>query len=129
MNYTEENIEMKISLTTAFIIGSILYREEIHNEFFSDLIKKNLCILEILQENILPNEYYVYSCENNEEMRENIKLFPSLKFEIKINGINFIFSYGDLFKLFNDKLYFMIIFKIEIHSRYRVVGKYFLGSI
>ena len=62
-------------------------------------------------------------------MRENIKLFPSLKFEIKINGINFIFSYGDLFKLFNDKLYFMIIFKIEIHSRYIprwVVGEIFL---
>jgi len=129
INYTEENIEMKISLTTAFIIGSILYREKIHNEFFSDLIKKNLCTLEILQENILPYEYYVYSCENNEEMRENIKLFPSLKFEIKINGINFIFSYGDLFKLFNDKLYFMIIFKIEIHSRYIprwIVGEIFL---
>ena len=44
INYTEENIEMKISLTTAFIIGSILYREKIHNEFFSDLIKKNMYI-------------------------------------------------------------------------------------
>ena len=116
INYTEENIEMEISLNTAFIIGSNPYKDEIHIEFFSELIKKNLCKLEDLQENIFPINYYAYSCENNEEMRENIKLFPSLKFEIKINDLYFIFSYRDLFKLFNDKLYFMIIFKIEKYT-------------
>jgi len=129
MNYTEENIEMKISLNTAFIMGNILYGKEIYNNFFSELIKKNLCVLEQLQENICPDKYYIYSCENVEEMRENIKLFPSLKFVIKKNGLNFIFSYVDLFKLFNDKLYFMIIFKIEKNSRYIhrwVVGEIFL---
>ena len=85
--------------------------------------------MELLSENIFPHEYYVYSCENNEEMREKIKLFPSLKFEIKINDLYFIFSYADLFKLFNDKLYFMIIFKIEKYSTYIprwVVGEIFL---
>ena len=129
MNYTEENIEMEIRLTTAFILGTNLYKDEIHKKFFSELIKKNLCSLELLSENIFPHEYYVYSCENNEEMREKIKLFPSLKFEIKINDLYFIFSYADLFKLFNDKLYFMIIFKIEKYSTYIprwVVGEIFL---
>ena len=129
INYTEENIEMKISLNTAFIMGSFLYGKEIYNEFFSELIKKDLCKLELLQENTHPIQYYVYSCENNEEMREKIKLFPSLKFEIKINDLYFIFSYADLFKLFNDKFYFMIIFKIEKHTsnipRW-VVGEIFL---
>ena len=129
MNYTEENIEMKISFNTAFIIGTNLYKDEIHKKFFSELIKKNLCSLELLSENIFPYEYYIFSCENNEEMRENIKLFPSLKFEIKMNDLYFIFSYFDLFKLFNDKLYFMVIFKIEKHTsnipRW-VVGEIFL---
>ena len=129
MNYTEENIEMKINFNTAFIMGSFLYGKEIYNEFFSELIKKNLCKLELLQENIYPIKYYVFSCENNEEMRENIKLFPTLKFEIKMNDLYFIFSYVDLFKLFNDKLYFMIIFKIEKQTsnipRW-VVGEIFL---
>ena len=126
INYTEENIEMEISLNTAFIIGSNPYKDEIHIEFFSELIKKNLCKLEDLQENIFPINYYAYSCENNEEMRENIKRFPSLKFEIKINDLYFIFSYRDLFKLFNDKLYFMIIFKIEKHDTKWVMGEIFL---
>ena len=117
-NYTEENIEMQISLITGFIKGSSLYRKEIDKIFFSELMKKNICISELLDENVYPNEYYVYSCENNEEVQEQIKSFPSLNFEIKTNNLTFIFNYKDLFKLYNDRLYFMIIFRDEKYTSY-----------
>ena len=92
-NYTEENIDLKFSLVSGFIKGSSLYRKEIDKIFFSELIKNNLCKVDLLDENVFPNEYYVYSCENNKEMNEYIKLFPTLSFEIKTNNLTFNFTY------------------------------------
>ena len=115
-NYTEENVDLKFSLVSGFIKGSSLYRKEIDKIFFSELIKNNLCNVDLLDENVFPNEYYVYSCENNKEMNENIKSFPSLSFEIKTNNLTFNFTYNELFKVFNDRLYFMIIFRYQKYS-------------
>ena len=126
-DYLEENIEMKISFSGAFIQGSTLYRKEIDKLFFSELIKNQLCTVEFLEENIFPFEYYVYSCENNKEMQDKIKTFPSLNFEIKPNNLTFIFSYVDLFKLYRDRLYFMIIYKEEKYSSY--IPKWIMGEI
>jgi len=117
-NYTEENIEMKFNLISGFIKGSSLYRNEIDKIFFSELIKNKLCMVELLEENVFPNEYYVYSCENNKEMLESIKSFPTLSFEIKTNNLTFIFTYNELFKAFNNRLYFMIIFRDQKYSSY-----------
>lgn len=127
--YTEKNIEMQISLNTGFIKGSNSYRKKIDKIFFSELIKNKFCIVELLVENIFTNEYYVYSCENNKEIKEKIKLFPTLFFEIKTNNLTFIFTYKDLFKQFNDRLYFMVIFKSEKFSAYFprwIMGEIFL---
>ena len=117
-NYTEENIEMKFSLISGFIKGSSFYRNEIDKIFFSELIKNKLCMVELLEENVFPNEYYVYSCENNKEMLESIKSFPTLSFEIKTNNLTFIFTYNELFKSFNNRIYFMIIFRDQKYSSY-----------
>ena len=117
-NFTEENVEMKLSLISGFIKGSSYYRKEIDKIYFSELIKNNLCLVDLLDENVFPNEYYVYSCENNKEMKENIKSFPTLNFEIKANNLSFCFTYNELFKVFNDRLYFMIIFRDQKYPSY-----------
>jgi len=117
-NYTEENIEMIFSLISGFIKGSSFYRKEIDKIFFSELIKNKLCIVELLDENVFPNEYYVYSCENNKEMQEKIKSFPTLSFEIKTNNLTFSFTYNELFKVFNNRLYFMIIFRDQKYTSF-----------
>ena len=126
-NYTEENSDLKFSLISGFIKGSSLYRKEIDKIFFSELIKNNLCVVELLDENIFPNEYYVYSCENNKEMNEIIKSFPILSFEIKANNLTFSFTYNELFKVFNDRLYFMIIFRDQKYSSY--LRSWIMGDI
>lgn len=126
-NYSEENIEMEISFTSGFIQGSTYYRKKIDKIFFNELIEKNLCSFELLDENVFPKEYYVYSCENNKEMQEKIKTFPSINLEIKANNLTFIFTYKDLFKLFDDRLFFMIIYKDEIYKSY--IPRWIMGEI
>ena len=128
-NYTENNIEMQFNFISGFIIGTALYRKEIQKHFFSELMKNKLCIVELLEENIFPFEYYVYSCDNNLIMKDNIKSFPSLYFKINQNNLTFFFTYHELFKLYNDRLYFMIIFKDEKFPSYFphwIMGEIFL---
>ena len=127
--FSEENIEIKISFKTAFIKGSGLYRKEINIIFFSELIKNGLCSLELIEENIFVNEYLIYSCTNNYKVKESIESFPSLNFEIKTNNLTFIFTYKDLFQLYNNRFYFMIIFRDERYSKYDLswtLGEIFL---
>ena len=126
-DYIEENIKMKINFSGAFILGSTLYRKEIDKLFFSELIKNKLCKVDLLDENIFPFHYYVYSCENNKEIQNKIKTFPSLYFEIKPNNLTFIFTYVDLFKLYKDRLFFMIIYKEEKYSSY--IPRWIMGEI
>ena len=58
-----------------------------------------------------------------------MKSFPCLYLEIKSNKLTFIFDYKDLFQLFNNRFYFMIIFRDEKYSKYDLtwtVGEIFL---
>ena len=126
-NYTEKNIEMQFSFITGFIKGSALYRREIDKIFFSELVKNKLCEVELLKEYVYYNEYYIYSCINNEEMNKILKSFPTLNFEVKTKNLTFFFTYNELFKVFNDKLYFMIIFRDEKYSSY--VPRWIMGEI
>ena len=75
------------------------------------MIKNKICKCEIVDENIFPFDYYIYSCENNEKFQKKVKEFPTLYFENKSNNLTFIFTYKELFKEFNDRIYFMIIFQ------------------
>lgn len=109
---------MQISIINGFIKGSSLYRKEIEKIFFMELIKKNLCKVEHIEENVYYNLYFIYSYENNKDMEEKIKSFPSLIFEVKTNNLTFIFNYKDLFKIYNNRLYFMIIFREEKYISY-----------
>ena len=126
-SYIEENIEMQISIISGFIRGSFLYRKEIEKIFFSELIKNNLCKIEHIEENVYNNLYFIYSCENNKDMEEKIKNFPSLIFEVKTNNLTFIFNYKDLFKIYNNRLYFMVIFREEKYISY--LARWTMGEI
>ena len=111
-DFVLERIEMQISFISGFIKGTESYRLQIEDIFFNELIKKNLCKVEIFKENIYLTDFFVFSCENNYKVEDYIKSFPNLYFELP-NNLEFIFTYNDLFQLHNDRFYFMIIFKIE----------------
>ena len=85
--------------------------------------------MELIEENIFVNEYLIYSCTNNDKFKESLKTFPSLNFEIKTNNLTFIFTYKDLFQLYNNRFYFMIIFRDEKYAKYDLswtLGEIFL---
>ena len=45
-----------------------------------------------------------------------MKSFPTLYFEIKDYDLKFCFNYKELFKLHNNRLYFLIMFKTNSHN-------------
>ena len=76
-----------------------------------------------IDEHILIAHDLIYSCENNKEVQEKIKTFPTLYFEIKEYNLTFLFNYKELFKLHNNRLYFLVSFKND--SETWVVGEIF----
>ena len=72
---------------------------------------KKLCKIDILDDNVYSHEYFIYSCENSEEIKKKIESFPTLYFNLKTNDVMFSFNYTNLFKVYENRLYFMIIFK------------------
>ena len=125
LNFSESDIQMRISFTSGFIKANHNYRNNIEKLFFSELIKDNLCKTENLEENVYISQHIVYSCINNKKVQEQIKLFPTLYFEIKPNNLTFFFTYKEMFQLFNDRLYFLITFKDDGYSDW-TLGELFL---
>jgi hypothetical protein len=116
IEYKEEDIQFKISFENGFIVGTSTYKKKIEKAFFNKLLENKLCKIDIIEDNVNSKEYFVYSCEHSQEMQKNIELFPNVNF-IKTNDLVFSFNYKDLFKVYDNRLYFMIIFKnIEFSS-------------
>ena len=126
-SYSEPNAEIQIRLGSGFIKGTNLYRKEIDKIFFEDLISKELCKVENLNENIYTNKYFIYSCNNEEKVFEKIKYFPPLYLEMKTQNLTFIFTSKELFNAFNDRIYFLISFRDEKYSGYSL--RWYFGDI
>ena len=125
--YIENNKEVYFDFFSKFIKGSSEYNDEIDKLFFDDLIKANLCSKENITENKINIKYLIYSCINNKYIKEKIKNFPSLSFNIKIDNLIFTFTYEDLFKIFNNKYFFMIIFPKD--NNIERLNRWFIGEI
>ena len=115
-NYIEKNVRLNLKYNSEFILGSNIYRDEIDNIFFNDLLSKKLCRKDFINENIYISQALIYSCENNDIVLEKMKSFPTLYFEIKDYDLKFRFNYKELFKLHNNRLYFLIMFKTNSHN-------------
>ena len=108
--YFENHIETNYDFFSKFIKGTNKYKEKIEKLFFEELMNDNLCRKELISENKYTNKYDIYSCNNTNFLKDKIKNFPSLNFTIKSENLIFCFTYNDLFKIFDDRFYFMIIF-------------------
>ncbi len=126
--FIQEKIDMQINIINGFIKGTESYRFKIEEIFFKELIDKGLCKVELFQEKVYLTEYNVFSCENNYKVDDYIKSFPTLYFKLD-NNLEFIFTYNDLFQVYNDRIYFMIIFRDETILAFKpkwVMGEIFL---
>ena len=114
--YVENHVEVNFDFFSKFIKGTKKYNEKIKEVFFDELLNKNLCDKKEVTENKGINKYEIYSCNNTNYVQEKIKEFPTLNLTIKSDNIFFSLTYYDLFKHFNDRLYFIIIFPLDKYA-------------
>ena len=74
-DYMEYNMRLNFDFNSKFIRGSSNFNKKIKAIFFDELIEENLCRSEIISENKGIFTYEIYSCDNNEIIREKIKKF------------------------------------------------------
>ena len=122
-NFSEINKYVSLKFNSEFIKGTLQYKNIIESVFFNELIKVNICRIDY-KEN-LNEKFYIYSCENNTMMREQLKSFPTLYFEMKDYNLVFLFNYKELFKEHNNTIYFLIYFDGNTYSNWEI-GEIFL---
>ena len=116
LNETEK---IRIKLDLGIIYGPSDYKGMIKEIFFDELIRQGLCFEE-------SSDYEMgYYCDKNKAEEKLKKEFPTLYF--KMNQFDKIFelNYNDLFRVKNDRIYFLIIFS-NTHQEYFEIGKIFL---
>jgi hypothetical protein len=107
---TLTSTKCKFELNKNFIEGSTNYLNNLENEFFNELYNRSICVKNKIwsQKNGI---FWVISCDKN--YYNEIKKFPTLYF--KSSELEYVFelTYEDLFAINNDKIYFMVIFRIR----------------
>ena len=124
-NYTEEKAKLSFVFDSEFIRGNDDFKYEIDNIFFNELVTKNICRIDYVGENIAKTVDILYSCENNNAMKEKLKYFPTVYIEATPSNLTFLFGYKDLFKLHHNRLYFLIYFKNNTLSDWTIGELFF----
>ena len=113
-NHTKNLIDLDslngiIDFSSNTIKGTSKYEKYILNYFFKKYIEEKICFK-------IENIFYEFTSEmiycNSKDFEDKLKLFPELI--LKNNEINyeFKFTYKDLFMTINDKIFFLVNFKI-----------------
>ena len=126
LNFTKNNTNLAFKYNSEFIKGTYDYKLKIDEYFFKDLIEENICIMNYYKDNINHYEEIIYSCQNNEAMMNQLNYFPTLYLEIKEYNLTFLFNYKELFKLYNERFYFLIYFNKNNNNREWEMGEIFL---
>ena len=95
------------NFTMQLIIGSLNYKNLIIEHFFREYIDQNICAFESFLKNI---SYSIIKCDKN-QFKNNLKKFPNLYLNNKELQVNFDLSFEDLFMTFDDRIYFLVIFR------------------
>ena len=103
-NIIEKDVNVHCEYEFGFIEGTQNYYNIIKQSFFEKYLSNKDCV-EVDLNNI--NQNFYIECNKN----INIKNFPILSFENKELKLNFTFNYEELFYQFEDKLYFLIVFR------------------
>ena len=105
-----------------YITCTRYYYESIKNYFFEKYFEEKVCKEEIVY-NVYEENIYLIIC--NLDFKKNIKTFPNIYFFSDTFSYIFNLDYNDVFMEYNDKIYFLIIFKQAINTIWRM-GKIFM---
>ena len=124
----ETNIKNDLSATLDIQLNTFIANNNIKSiffiNFFEKYIKKGLCYEQIIERNILDKFSYSYFYCNNDK-RINLKELNDINFYINNINFNFSFTFLDLFEIFENKLYFLIIFRNDDNSLPWIFGSPF----
>jgi hypothetical protein len=98
----------EITPELGFIVGTLEYKIKIEENYFCNILKDKC--KQILSE----NNYYYYECDKNTD----VSSFKELVFSHQEFMYDFVLTKDDLFKVYGDKLYFLIVF-----DQYTYYGK------
>ena len=113
------NTKLIFEFYYGFFIGTYSYQEFIENNFFNDLISKNICNKTNLTAYGTVMFFYLYTCK--EENLKEIQKFPELKFYLKSSNTSFIFNFDDLFIKIGRRFHFLVIFE-KYHRSFWEIG-------
>ena len=105
--FINSGVYASFNFTMQLIVGSLNYKNLIFEHFFREYFDKNICILETYSKNI---SYSIIKCDKN-QFKNSLNKFPNLYLNNKELQENFILSYEDLFISFDDRIYFLVIFR------------------
>ena len=131
-------IRCALSPNLGFFIGNSKYKEYLMENYFEDLIQKNICSVEKTKTTEYSRSngygfgtngiYEIFVCNSTEFSNSKIdyrKLFPSLHFQYK--EVDFDFHGYDLFKEINNKYYFFVIFPEDLNDETDNYQQIYLG--
>lgn len=144
--YLPDNTKVNIKIDQKLIIGTLEYKNMIDDLYFNNLIKSNICKIDLVKYN--NKNYYVYSCtallfatfvspfpdEDDDfyyqEPVYHYIHFPSILFYSKNLNYYFELNYEKLFEIKGDRFYFMIVFECNSGSKNQewVIGEHFIKN-
>ena len=116
----QNNIKISFDLESKFIIGTKYFFDNIEKTLFKSYIEKNICFI---NENAEEDGKYLIIC--NKEFSKYIETFPDLYFYNKEFNYTFILTNKELFTVYGNHIYFLIIHKIY-YVNYWSLGTIFL---
>ena len=125
-NKREQFDYRKVSLEPSlnYIKAPLYYFEFINETIFGKLISEKKCFIKEVRRQV--NLYSIYYCENNEEIKAELKnKFININLLHRFLEKEFVLNYEDLFLEKKNKIYFLIIYDNMIRSNW-VLGKPFL---
>ena len=126
-NIYYENYNIKggiiLSLNLKGLVSDYDFEVYINKTFFNKYFENGICKTKII---ILEKyyQYLIYFCDK----KISLKNFKTINFYSKLLNYTFSFDSNDLFKEFNNKLYFKIIFDMRKNSKQNnwIMGELFL---
>ncbi len=122
-NHIKTNVLTEINPLIEFVVGDYFYETNITNDYFNRYFQKNICQIENHE------KYKLFICNKEKFTLNDINKFPVLKFANYYLNYEFIFNGSELFKIYDNKYYFQIIFPINeevIYPERWIFGKIFL---
>ena len=125
-NKREQFDYRKVSLEPSlnYIKAPYYYFQFMNETLFNKLFSEKKCFIKDVRKQL--NLYSIYYCENNEEIKKELKdKFININLLHRFLEKEFILDYNDLFLEKNNKIYFLIIYDNMIRTNW-ILGKPFL---